>query len=83
MTLTPQVGSSCTPSYVVLRHSYRVSKLQHYELYALPGSPQTTVFDAATLPNGVKHAFSLADAMEVDVETAEAAAAGARGGGGE
>ena len=52
--------------------------MQHYELYALPGSPQTTVFDAATLPNGVKHAFLLADAMEVDVETAEAAAAGAR-----
>jgi len=52
------VGATRTPLFVVLRHSHRASKEQHYELYALPGTPQTTVFDAERLPAGVKRAFA-------------------------
>lgn len=44
-------------SYIMLRHSHRASKLQHYELYVLPGS-RRAVFDEASLAAGVKRAFA-------------------------
>ena len=45
------------PSYIVLRHSHRASKEQHYDLYGLHAS-RVAVFDEASLPAGVKRAFS-------------------------
>jgi hypothetical protein len=48
---------------VLLCHSNRSTKVQHYELYTLPanaaaGTKAVTVFDEQTLPPGVKRAFS-------------------------
>ncbi len=49
-------------SFVLLRHSHRSTKIQHYELYAMPSSeahgPRTTVFGEPDLPPGVKRAFA-------------------------
>ena len=48
-------------TFVLLCHTHRTSKVQHYELYAKPAPPggkPTTLFDEATLPSGVKRAFA-------------------------
>ena len=53
------VGDTTEPSFVVLRHSHRASKEQHYELYALPGrTPAVAVFNDGSLPAGIKRAFA-------------------------
>ena len=44
--------------FVLLRHSHRSSKVQHYELFATPGQSAVAVFDSRTLPDGVKAAFA-------------------------
>lgn len=40
--------------YVLLRHSHRANKVQHYELLSLGG---IAVFDEEMLPAGVRRAF--------------------------
>ena len=50
-------------TYILLCHTHRSSKMQHYELYAKPaavGGRPTAIFDDATLPAGVKRAFASA-----------------------
>mmetsp|Transcript_17015 Transcript_17015/g.39293 ORF Transcript_17015/g.39293 Transcript_17015/m.39293 type:complete len:172 (+) Transcript_17015:974-1489(+) len=41
--------------YILLRYTHNSTKLQHYELYSLGG---TTVFERASLPDGVVSAFA-------------------------
>ena len=56
-----RTGAPC--AYVILSHTHRASKAQHYELYALPaprgsGLNAEAVFDEGSLPAGVKRAFA-------------------------
>ena len=52
----PAAGYSGLPlRFVLLRHTHRTNKEQHYELYA---RERQTVFDEASLPAGVKRAFA-------------------------
>jgi hypothetical protein len=44
------------PKYVLLRHTHRATKQQHYELYALPSGQ--TVFEAEQLPPEVRRVFA-------------------------
>ena len=46
--------------YVLLAHTHRANKQQHYELYARPtaGGEKEAVFTDASLPAGVKRAFA-------------------------
>ena len=49
--------------YILLRHSSRSTKVQHYELYACKGPGGAAgctqaVFDESSLPAGVKRAFA-------------------------
>ena len=50
-------------AYVILKHTHRATKAQHYELYALPaprgsGLKSEAVFNESSLPAGVKRAFA-------------------------
>mgnify|MGYP004365107155 CR=1 FL=1 len=63
--LPPECVPPAGIGYVVLRHSHRSSKVQHYELYEerVDGGPglgrvRLTAFDEARLPLGVKRAFA-------------------------
>ena len=44
-------------SYIVLRHSHKVTKEQYYDLYGMHGS-RRAVFEEASLPAGIKRAFA-------------------------
>jgi len=49
------------PRFVLLRHSHRASKVQHYDGYALKtgnAGGRLAVFDDAQLPAGIKRAFA-------------------------
>ena len=48
-------------SYILLAHTHRANKMQHYELYSRPGppgGPPVAVFHDISLPAGVKRAFA-------------------------
>ena len=63
----PLLPGKPRPMYVLLCHTHRSSKTQHYELYAQQPPPHSgqqakpvAVFEETTLPAGVKRAFATA-----------------------
>jgi hypothetical protein len=44
------------PRYILLRHTHKATKQQHYELYSLPSGQ--TVFEAEQLPGEVRRVFA-------------------------
>jgi hypothetical protein len=57
------VGKVTATQYIILRHSHRANKVQHYELYRRPpaqrhGAPGTAIFSEESLPNGVRNKFA-------------------------
>jgi hypothetical protein len=51
-------GGESALRFVLLKHTHRTSKDQHYELYAKPGEPHMAAFERESLPAGVRRAFA-------------------------